>query len=437
MTDLSPAELDEVERRAAIPRKLEALLEMERWPAERRAAWVDDRLEAQLAAARRTPWGRERLPAGQASGPVRDRFAAVPALDRATLRDRFDDLRADTAPAPLSHRVTSGSTGRPVRAVHGAETVGWAAAARLRQLAWFGLEATEHPQVNIRIASRAEDPVLWRDPRTPSITWVNPYRLDDGGLERVHDELVAQGGARLLGAESSLFARWAQLYAASKRDARELGVRLAIVGGEMTYPEQRAEGAAVFGCDVAEMYGSHECSLIATECPAGSLHVAEECVLVEVADEDGRPVAAGEQGEVLVTLLHNEEMPLLRYRLGDGASLPAGACSCGRTLACLDVRVGRLEEMVRAPDGSLVHPRFLRSVYERCFGATLRGFHTVQEGPAAFLVQLDLSAAPPPGARARLERDIAAYLRGPVTVRLEIGDAAVADRGLRTFTHAA
>jgi phenylacetate-CoA ligase len=205
----------------------------------------------------------------------------------------------------------------------------------------------------------------------------------------------------------------------------------------MTYPEQRAAGGGVFGCAVAEMYGSHECSLIATECPAGSLHVAEECVLVEVVDEDGRALAPGEPGEVLVTLLHNDEMPLLRYRLGDGASLPSQACGCGRTLGCLDVRVGRLEEMVRAPDGSLVHPRFLRSVYERCFGATLRAFHTVQEGRAAFLVQLDLGGEPaPPGAAERLEHEIAAYLRAPVTVRLEVGGAPAA-AGLRTFTHAA
>lgn len=418
----------EIVRRANIPGTLRRLLTSERWPRERRATWIAGRVASQLAAARATPYGRETLPSG---GGLHD----VAPLDRATLRERFDDLRAEHA-GPVTERATSGSTGRPVRAVHGPETVGYAAAARLRQLAWFGLPRGRHPQVNMRIAAAAGDPALVRDEGDPELFWLNPYVLDRQTVTQVHDALVVAGGVRLAGAESSLLARWARLYASSDRDARELGLRLAIAGGEMTYPHQREAARRAFGCPVAELYGSHELSIIATECRAGSLHVAEEAVLVELLGPEGDPVTAGERGEVVVTLLHNSEMPLLRYRLGDVAAWVPEPCSCGVTLARLDVEIGRLEEMVRSPTGALVHPRFLRSVYERCFGSSLRAFHTVQEGAVAFCVQLDLGATVPPGAERLLEGEIASYLGAPVMVRLEVGPLPAPGRKLRTFTSA-
>jgi phenylacetate-CoA ligase len=219
-------------------------------------------------------------------------------------------------------------------------------------------------------------------------------------------------------------------------DGRELDIRLAIVGGEMGYPHQRELATSVFGCAVAEMYGSHELSIIATECPAGSLHIAEESVFVELLDSDGNPVGPGERGEVVVTLLHNTEMPLLRYRLGDTAAWAAGECPCGRTLAPLEVEIGRLEEMVRAPDGTLVHPRFLRSIYERCFGGSIRAFHTVQEGPARFRVMLELDHELGPGAEERLEREISSYLGSRVSVSIEEEPVAAPVGKLRTFTRA-
>jgi phenylacetate-CoA ligase len=129
-------------------------------------------------------------------------------------------------------------------------------------------------------------------------------------------------------------------------------------------------------------------------------------------------------------------MPLLRYRLGDVAAWVDGDCACGRTLARLDVRIGRLEEMVRAPDGALVHPRFLRSIYERCLGPSVRAFHTVQDGPASFTVQLDLDGELDPGAERRLEREISRYLGAPVSVRVEGVPPAPAEGKLRTFTRA-
>jgi phenylacetate-CoA ligase len=127
-------------------------------------------------------------------------------------------------------------------------------------------------------------------------------------------------------------------------------------------------------------------------------------------------------------------MPLLRYRLGDVASWARGPCDCGRSLARLELEIGRSEEMVRAPDGSLVHPRFLRSIYERCFALELKAFHTVQEGSSRFCVQLDLDGEIDTGAEEQLEHEIAGYLGGPVSVRIERLVPSLPVGKLRTFT---
>jgi phenylacetate-CoA ligase len=417
----------EVERRAGVPAKLELLLDSEHWPAERRRRWVDQRLQAQLRRARRTPYWRELVPPGAC-------LEDVPPLDRDTLRRRYAELRRPDLTTPVWERTTSGSTGRPVKVAHGSETVGHAEAARLRQLTWFGLPPQNHAQVNAKVAAAAGDPPIWREPRDPPLFWINPYALNRTTVATVHRELLAAGGVRLAGGVSSVLARWVALYEETGLDGTELGVALGIVGGEMTYPAQRDVVRETLGCPVAEMYGSHELSLIALECEEGSLHVSEECVLVELLDEDGRRVPPGERGEVVVTLLHNTEMPLLRYRLGDMASWASGPCRCGRTLARLDLEIGRLEEMVRAPDGRMLHPRFLRSIYERSFGLELRAFHTVQEGALRFCVQLDLDAEIDPGVEERLEHEIARYLDGPVSVRIERLVPSLRAGKLRTFT---
>lgn len=415
-----------VERQARIEERLALLLESQHWSERQRAAWTAARLEEQLAAAARTRFWRERLPRG---GGLTD----LPLLEREELRDHLSEMRAPDAPVVVERR-TSGSTGVPVRMLHGPGTVGFAAATRLRQLSWFRLAAHDHPQVNMRIAASAGEPLLNRAEREPPLWWLNPYRLDIDSVTYVHRELKGAGGARLVGAESSLLARWAQLSSEAGLDGRELGIRLAIAGGELTYPEQRAAAAEAFGCAVAELYGSHELSLIGAECPSGALHVAAEAVLVELLGPDGRALPAGQRGEVVVTLLHNPELPLLRYRLGDTAEWIEGECPCGRTLPALSVAVGRYEQMVLAPGGRLVHPRFIRSLIEQLAGHGLRSFHTLQDGPASFRVQLDADALAP-GLQDALEAGFRSYLHAPVSVAIERREAAQAPGGkLRTFS---
>ena len=169
--------------------------------------------------------------------------------------------------------------------------------------------------------------------------------------------------------------------------------RLVVVGGEVTTPAMRARLGRTFAAPVYETYGSHECPLMAVECPwSGTLHACEDAVLVEVL-ADGRPAEPGERGEVVVTNLHANAMPFLRYRIGDLATR-APACACGSPFATLGAVQGRMIDYFPLPDGRLLHPYEI--VTRLVWGAQgwIRQYQLVQE--RRDLVVLYVVAETPP-----------------------------------------
>ena len=90
-------------------------------------------------------------------------------------------------------------------------------------------------------------------------------------------------------------------------------------------------------------YGSRECGLGgAVTCPAfQGMHLRENHILAEIVDETGSPVPDGQWGELVITTIGLEAMPLIRYRTGDRTRfLPS--CPCGGVTRRID-RVTRME----------------------------------------------------------------------------------------------
>jgi phenylacetate-CoA ligase len=110
----------------------------------------------------------------------------------------------------------------------------------------------------------------------------------------------------------------------------------------------------VFACKVTNRYGCEEVSLIACECPRhDGFHVNADGVYVEVL-RDGRQVAPGEPGSVVVTDLTNRAMPLIRYQVGDVAVPSSRPCSCGRGLPLLERVDGREADYVVTAQDQLI-----------------------------------------------------------------------------------
>lgn len=104
-------------------------------------------------------------------------------------------------------------------------------------------------------------------------------------------------------------------------------------------------------------YASTEMQTAFTECRAGKGgHHHPELLYVELLDENNQPVKPGEEGEVTITTLGVEGMPLLRYKTGDICQYHQEACSCGRHTLRLSPVIGRKKQMIKYKGTTLYPP---------------------------------------------------------------------------------
>ena len=104
-------------------------------------------------------------------------------------------------------------------------------------------------------------------------------------------------------------------------------------------------------------YASTEMGTAFTECEAGrGGHHHPEMIIVEFLDENDQPVKDDEPGEVTVTTLGVEGMPLLRFKTGDICYHHTEACSCGRTTMRLGPVIGRKQQMIKFKGTTLYPP---------------------------------------------------------------------------------
>jgi len=113
-------------------------------------------------------------------------------------------------------------------------------------------------------------------------------------------------------------------------------------------------------------YSSTEMGATFSECRYGcGGHVHPELIIVEIIGEDDRPVADGQVGEIVVTTLGVEGMPLLRFRTGDMAAKITEQCRCGRWSYRLTPLVGRKNNMIKFK-GTTLYPPMIVDVLDNC-----------------------------------------------------------------------
>ena len=166
--------------------------------------------------------------------------------------------------------------------------------------------------------------------------------------------------------------------------AREDGVELHqplffVTAGEVLDGHTRNVISSAFKGRMFDIYGSTEGNTIAFEClKHEGLHVAPRRVILELLDDDGKPVDPGVPGKVVVTDLTNMATPILRYiGLGDVAVWADKKCSCGIRWPLLERVEGRIVDSFVLPDKSLVHPFRLTHALETIPG--IATFQLVQE----------------------------------------------------------
>ena len=109
-----------------------------------------------------------------------------------------------------------------------------------------------------------------------------------------------------------------------------------------------------------ELYGTYaatEMQTAFTDCIAGKGgHEQPDLIITEIVDDDGNPVPDGTPGEIVITTLGIQGMPLLRYRTGDIAILMSEACTCGRRSKRVSHVMGRKQQMIKYRGTTLYPP---------------------------------------------------------------------------------
>ncbi|HTU61507.1 MAG TPA: hypothetical protein VMF89_23790, partial [Polyangiales bacterium] len=143
----------------------------------------------------------------------------------------------------------------------------------------------------------------------------------------------------------------------------------------------RATIERAFQCPVYNRYGSREAGDIASECKhQRGLHVNPLFTRLEVVDDLGQPLGYGQEGQFLVTNLHNKVMPLIRYAIGDRGVLRAPErCSCGVSWPTIVALTGRVNDWVFLSDGSRLRCSVLESVLVKLPALKRFQIHQVDE----------------------------------------------------------
>jgi len=152
------------------------------------------------------------------------------------------------------------------------------------------------------------------------------------------------------------------LYARYLRENHIEGIKpkAVITTAEVLFEHQRKLIEEVFNCNVYDGYGSRETSLSAQQCEAkDGYHISDENSIVEFL-KDGEAVSPGESGEIIITDLHNQVMPWIRYAIEDLGTPMDEECSCGRKLSMMKSIEGRMNDIIVTPDGRRIRmPAYL------------------------------------------------------------------------------
>lgn len=131
---------------------------------------------------------------------------------------------------------------------------------------------------------------------------------------------------------------------------RDTKLRTLVIGAEPHSEEQRRRIEEMMGVKAYNSFGMSEmCGPgVAFECQEqNGLHIWEDYYIVEIIDpETLQPVPEGEVGELVLTTINREAMPLLRYRTRDLTRILPGECPCGRHHKRLDRMKGRSDDMI-------------------------------------------------------------------------------------------
>lgn len=287
-------------------------------------------LNMQLARAKQSPYYRE-YPDSLDS---LEELQRLPFTTEADLRENYAGLCLLPA-AELVRIRTSGTTGTPKKLAYSRYDCD-------RTLDFFtaGLQELIFPGDRVLIAFSGRDALSLGGLLEETVRELKAVPL------RLHEDKSFGSMCRLLNREAPAVYLGPPVLLLSllRYDRAAVCFKRALVSGDICEPEVVSVCSSLMGNAVWQHYGLRESGLgCAVSCSAGEgMHIRENDILCEIIDESGNRLPEEEWGELVITTVGMEAMPLFRYRTGDRARLLPEICPCGSLVRRLEVS-GRLE----------------------------------------------------------------------------------------------
>jgi len=360
------------------------------WSREQLLAYQSERLQKLLQSVNRhVPYYRgmfEEQKIDIASIKTAADLTQLPFLTKAVIREHSDQLKAANATG-LARFNTGGSSGEPLVFYISNERISHDVAAKWRATRWWNVDIGD-PEIVLwgsPIELGSQDYVRLVRDKLLRTKLLPAFEMNEAQLDSFIEEIKTFRPKMLFGYPSA-FALLAKHAAERKVTLNDLGIKVVFVTSERLYDHQRNAIEAAFGCQVANGYGGRDAGFIAHQCPSGSMHITSEDIIVEIVDEAGNVLPAGESGEIVVTHLATQHYPFIRYKTGDVGVLSEKSCSCGRALPVLAEIEGRTTDFIVAQDGTVMHG--LALIYVMRDITSVAEFKIIQESRIRVRVQV-------------------------------------------------
>ena len=314
-------------------------------------------------AARTSPFYRERFclaqPAAAEVYTLED-LPRFPLTSKEDIQERNQDFWAAAKDLLIEIVATTGTTGKPIYLAMTEQDLERLAENERRGFSWLGAKPGDRFHVaitldNLFVAGLAYHLGLRKIGATAIRVGAQPPRR--------HLDLMKQLRPDGLVAVPSLLLALARQAAQDGDDLGASAPRRAMLIGDAIRNQSLASNTLgslleeTWGGELFSTYGLTEAGLAYHECPMHQgLHSHPDLVVTEIVDDAGYPVADGEIGELVITTLQVEGMPLIRYRTGDITFRIPGVCPCGRGGARIGPILGREQHRLKVK-GTTLYPK--------------------------------------------------------------------------------
>lgn len=308
------------------------------WSGPDQLATVQDaQLPQTLAQAARSPFYRRRF--GGAGAPTdRAGLADLPLTSKRDLRENYPfGMLAVPREQLATYHESSGTAGSPTPSYYTERD--WTDLAERFARKWVGIAPADTFLVRTPYALMITGHLAHRAARLCGATVVPG---DNRSLAMPYSRVIRvlhDLGVSLTWSMPTETLLWAAAARAAGLDpATDFpALRALFVAGEPLSPARRRRIGEIWGVPVVEEYGSTETGTLAGECPEGRLHLWADRLLFEVYDPATGRVTPDGVGQLVVTPLFREAMPLLRYNLEDDVEVSYDDCPCGWRLPAVRV----------------------------------------------------------------------------------------------------